>query len=84
VIDERDKQWVKLHCGCRYGDQYWAPRGQDIVLDLIAIGNSVPEVIGKIKTLTERMKYIDKEVNMTPFQEILKAIKDGNKMGLMF
>ena len=44
----------------------------------------MPEVIGKIKKLSERVNYIDKEVNMTPFQEILKQIKEGNRMGLTF
>ncbi len=84
MIEERDRNVIKLLCGCRYDGQYWAPRGEETIAVLIAIGNSVPEVLSKIKTYSERVNYIDKEVNFTPFQEILKAIKEGNKMGLTF
>lgn len=73
------RQWVKMRMGCKKGEDYYAIPGFDSIGTVIALGDSIDDVVGLVKERMEQIdgKRLDKGIER--FDNILKSIEEGRK-----
>ncbi len=78
------RRWIKLRMACKVDGKYYAVPGFTSICSVIAIGNSIEEVVKLVK---ERVKMVegrelDKETGGLDL--IVEEIKKGRKLGIEF
>jgi len=78
------RQWIKLRVACKFGKDYYAIPGLASLCTVIALGNSIDEVVDLCKQRCEQVNVYQIVKNLTGLDEIVEDIKAGRKLGITF
>jgi hypothetical protein len=82
-IPDNDRRWVKLVSHLRVKNKdYVAPNDAETVCSVIAIGDSVDEVVDKVIDRVGSLESIDLRYNISAFDSLKRVIEKGKKKGV--
>ena len=77
-IPDDIRQWTKLRMGCKIDKDYYALPCFSSLGAVVAVGNSVEEVISQVKERTEKIKGYRIDKSASDFIEVTEEIKNGS------
>jgi phosphoribosylamine-glycine ligase len=83
-IDKKDRQWIKFREAVKYGKEYYAVPGASTVCTVIAIGDSVEEVMLKVKERAESVKAYQLDKSSEDFVELKEILEEAKDYGFIF
>jgi len=81
---EKIRRWIKFRMACRIDGRYYAVPGFSSVCSVIAIGNSIEEVIEKVKERVEMIEGRELDKDTSGLDKVYETIKKGRKFGIDF
>jgi len=78
------RRWIKLRMAAKFGDDYYTVPGFPSLCSVIALGNSIEEVIEQVKKRTQEVQAYLIQRNLSGMDEINEAIEEGRKLGVDF
>lgn len=78
------RRWVKMRkCYCKNG-KYYAVPGFTSICSVIALGNSVEEVVNLVKKRAEQVKAYELQTETGGLDRVMKEIEEGKHYGISF
>jgi hypothetical protein len=78
------RQWVKLRMAIKHGGDYYAAPGFDSVCCVIALGNTIKEVVDLAKERAKEVHGTRLNANVGEFEELQNKVSEGKKYGIDF
>lgn len=78
------RQWVKLRMAIKHDSDFYAAPGFDSVCCVIALGNSIKEVVDLAKERVKEVKGTCLNANIGEFEDLQKDIQKGKEFGVDF
>lgn len=83
-IEPSIRRWVKFRKAYKKDGKYYAVPGFTSICSVIALGDSVDEVINLVKERAEKVKAYELQVDTGGLDKVKKEIEEGKKYGINF
>lgn len=78
------RRWVKMRkCYCKNG-KYYAVPGFSSICSVIALGNSIDEVVNLVRSRAEKVKAYELQTETGGLDKVKEEIEKGKKFGINF
>jgi len=78
------RKWVKFRKAYRKGNKYYAIPGFTSICSVIALGNSIDEVINIVKQRADKIKAYELQIDTGGLEKVKQEIEMGKKFGISF
>ena len=78
------RQWVKLRMACKHGNDFYSVPPFDSLGSIIALGDSVREVVETVKDRAKEVQAISMSTDLGGLDELQKDIQEGKLYGINF
>ena len=86
LFDKKDRDWIKFRETAKIGGHYWAVPKASTVCSIVAIANSVDDVIGQIQERSKSVKAVGSNLDKSSadFTDIKEELAESSKYGIEF
>jgi len=78
------RQWVKLRMAINHGGDYYAVPGFDSICSVVALGDSIKDVVNTVKERVKEIHATGIEADVGDFEAIIDDVNLGKQYGISF